>query len=163
MLLNILLLLLAPILLASCVRFHWGAQHRLEMITNTGVIRDVQEILEYETGLMNFYAVDFENCADRDLAVVLLQVHNAGGNISESAAIYLPPSFEVCEEHSLTTTDVDVDEDGVYFAHLATCEICKTVHDLEEVNHYTQEPDYSKEDLMEARQFLDGREVEGGI
>ena len=162
MLLNI-VLLLVPILLASCVRFHWGAQHRLEMITNTGVIRDVQEILEYETGLMNFYAVDFENCADRDLAVVLLQVHNAGGNISESAAIYLPPAFEVCEEHCTTTTDVDVDEDGVYYAHLARCEVCNTVHDLEEINHDTQEPDYSKEDLIEARQYLDEREVEGGV
>jgi len=162
MLLIILQLLLAS-LLAGCVRFHWGAQHRLEMITNTGVIRDVQEILEYETGLMNFYAVDFENCADRDLAVVLLQVHNAGGNISESAAIYLPPAFEVCEEHCTTTTDVDVDEDGVYYAHLATCEVCNTVHDLEEINHDTQEPDYSKEDLIEARQCLDEREVEGGV
>ena len=162
MLLIILQLLLAS-LLATCVRFHWGAQHRLEMITNTGVIRDVQEILEYETGLMNFYAIDFENCADRDLAVVLLRVHNAGGNINEAAATYLAPSFEVCEEHSLTTTDVDVDEDGVYFAHLATCEVCNTVHDLEEIHHDAQEPDYSKEDLMEARQFLDEREVEGGI
>jgi hypothetical protein len=133
------------------------------MITNTGVIRDVQEILEYETGLMNFYAIDFENCADRDLVVVLLRVHNAGGNINEAAATYLPPSFEVCEEHSLTTTDVDVDEDGVYFAHLATCEVCNTVHDLEEINHDTQEPDYSKEDLRDARQSLGEREVEGGV
>lgn len=52
---------------------------------------------------------------------------------------------------------------GVYYAHLATCEVCNTVHDLEEIHHDAQEPDYSKEDLIEARQYLDEREVEGGV
>ena len=146
MLLIILQILLAS-LLAGCVRFHWDQQHRLQLITNTGAIRDVQEMLDHEFGCMVWYAGTLEDEADRNLAVAVTKAHQAGENAVAEAAEILPPPFDVCEQHFEYFHDTDVDEDGIYTSEFAQCEQCWQLYEMDDADD-DREPDTAIHDFV---------------
>lgn len=142
--------LLAGLLLLTCTgrRFVWNLNHRLALITNVGAIRDVDDILAHEVGLMRFYAVDLPDEEDRNLAVALLRAHEAGHSLPHTAAPYMDDSFDMCEPHLEFVDTVDEDEDGVYFIYQGHCDVCGKVYDMSQVGD-GPEPEWSREDEME--------------
>ena len=148
MLLIILQLLLAS-LLAGCVRFHWDQQHRLQLITNTGAIRDVQEMLDHEFGCLVWYAGTLEDEADRNLAVAVTKAHQAGENTFAEAAEILPPPLEVCEQHFEYFHDIDVDEDGIYTSEFAQCGQCWRLYEMDDAED-DREPEMAMEEVVRA-------------
>ena len=153
MLLSITLsLLIATLLSLCCTRFFWSVNHELSFITNTGLSREVLEMLEYEHGAFHWYAADFNDAEDRNLAVAVLKAYKDGGNINEAATDILPAAFEICEPHCEIIEDVNlhVDEDGVYYAHFSECGVCDQLFDMEDIEEDDREPESSKEDFFDA-------------